>query len=125
MAHIKRAGAPMLVLCVVAGPAWGQALDLSHGGPVTVTAAGGIDWDQNAKTVTAHDDARAVRGDVTVTADRLIAHYRKKAGATDDSTPGVTPGAAPAASPAATSAPPAGASSSGSVTGAPDESGSN
>jgi lipopolysaccharide export system protein LptA len=56
-----------------------QPLDLSHGGPVTVTALGGIDWDQSAQTVTAHDDARAVRGDVTVTADRLIAHYRKKA----------------------------------------------
>jgi len=56
-----------------------QPLDLSHGGPVTVTAQGGIDWDQNAQTVTAHEDARAVRGDVTVTADRLIAHYRKKA----------------------------------------------
>ncbi len=58
-----------------------QALDLSHGGPVTVTAAGGIDWNQGDQTVTAHDDARAVRGEVTVTADRLIAHYRKKAGA--------------------------------------------
>jgi len=56
-----------------------QPLDLSHGGPVPVTALGGIDWDQSAQTVTAHDDARAVRGDVTVTADRLIAHYRKKA----------------------------------------------
>ena len=56
-----------------------QAIDLSHGGPINVTAAGGIDWDQNAQTVTAHDDARATRGDATVTADRLIAHYRKKA----------------------------------------------
>jgi lipopolysaccharide export system protein LptA len=62
------------------GLARAQALDLSHGGPVTVTAAGGIDWNQGDQTVTAHDDARAVRGDVTVTADRLIAHYRKKAG---------------------------------------------
>jgi lipopolysaccharide export system protein LptA len=59
-----------------------------------VTAAGGIDWDQSAQTVTAHDDARAVRGNVTVTADRLIAHYRKKAGSP------VTPVAAtPAAKP--------------------------
>jgi lipopolysaccharide export system protein LptA len=43
--------------------------------------------------VTARDDARAVRGDVTVTADRLIAHYRKKAGAA------VTPVSAQAPSP--------------------------
>ena len=57
-----------------------QAIDLSHGGPINVTAAGGIDWDQTAQTVTARDDARATRGDATVTADRLIAHYRKKAG---------------------------------------------
>jgi lipopolysaccharide export system protein LptA len=47
---------------------------------VDVTALGGIDWDQSAQTVTARDDARAIRGNVTVTADRLIAHYRKKAG---------------------------------------------
>ncbi len=81
-----------------------QALDLSHGGPVTVTAAGGIDWNQAAQTVTAHDDARAVRGDVTVTADRLIAHYRKKA---------ATPGAAPPPPPPPT------------ANGAPDDTGNN
>ncbi len=67
-----------------------QAIDLSHGGPIGVTAAGGIDWDQNAQTVTAHEDARATRGAATVTADRLVAHYRKKAAA---------PGAAPVAKP--------------------------
>jgi len=67
----------------VAAPAAGfaQAIDMSHGGPVTVTALGGIDWDQKNQTVTAHDQARAVRGDVTVDADVLIAHYRKKAAA--------------------------------------------
>jgi lipopolysaccharide export system protein LptA len=71
----------VLSFCLLLFPfaVFAQPLDLSHGGPVTVTALGGIDWDQSAQTVTAHDDARAVRGDVTVTADRLIAHYRKKA----------------------------------------------
>ena len=78
-------------------------MDLSHGGPVTVTAAGGIDWNQAEQTVTAHDDARAVRGDTTVTADRLIAHYRKKAAA---------PGAPPPPPPSA-------------GTGAPDDTGNN
>jgi lipopolysaccharide export system protein LptA len=101
------------VLCLVPAIAGAQALDLSHGGPVTVTALGGIDWDQAAQTVTAHDDARAVRGDVTVTADRLVARYRKKASA---------PGAAPAkrddAAPAAT--PP-----QQGITGAPDDTGNN
>ncbi len=80
--------AAALLLLPVLGRA--QPLDMSHGGPVTVTALGGIDWDQSAQTVTAHDDARAVRGDVTVTADRLIAHYRKKAAAPGAPAP-VTP----------------------------------
>jgi lipopolysaccharide export system protein LptA len=84
-------------LAVMAALAWpavasAQAIDLSHGGPVTVTALGGIDWDQQAQTVTAHDDARAVRGAVTVTADRLIAHYRKKACAAGTTPPGAKPG---------------------------------
>lgn len=61
-----------------------QAIDLSHGGQITVTAEGGFDWDQNARKVIAYGQARAVRGDVTVTADQLIAYYRKKA-ATDGS----------------------------------------
>ncbi len=55
-----------------------QQIDLSHGGQVTVTALGGFDWNQNAQTVTAYGSAQAVRGGVTVTADRLIAYYRKK-----------------------------------------------
>ncbi len=97
---------------LLAGTAFGQALDLSHGGPVTVTAAGGIDWDQAAQTVTAHQDARAVRGTVTVTADRLIAHYRKKKPA---------PGAAPAPAPPAPVPQPASAA----IPGAPDDTGGN
>ncbi len=82
-----------LVGLPVAG--FAQGIDLSHGGPVTVTAAGGIDWDQANQTVTAHEQARAVRGNVTTDADRLIAHYRKKAGA------GAKPGDPPVAAPAA------------------------
>jgi lipopolysaccharide export system protein LptA len=104
-----------------------QALDLSHGGPVTVTALGGIDWNQGDQTVTAHDDARAVRGDVTVTADRLIAHYRKKAAAPGAAPAGGTAAPAPvvkaADSPAAAGGPaPAGAAGG---TGAPSDTGNN
>jgi len=98
----------LLTLCLSPGLARAQALDLSHGGPVTVTAAGGIDWNQADQTVTAHDDARAVRGNVTVTGDRLIAHYRKK-------------GAAPGAPPAPTPPPPAPAGANG----PPDDTGNN
>lgn len=77
------------------GAARAQAIDLSHGGPVSVTARDGIDWNQGEQIVTARGDARAIRGDVTVTADELIAHYRKKAAA-----PGAKPAAPPAAQPA-------------------------
>ncbi|MFT8419668.1 MAG: hypothetical protein ABF636_12695, partial [Acetobacter sp.] len=55
-----------------------QAIDLSHGGQIAVTALGGFDWDQNLKKVVAYDQAKAVRNNVTVTADKLIAYYRKK-----------------------------------------------
>ncbi|MBB2204601.1 LptA/OstA family protein [Gluconacetobacter takamatsuzukensis] len=79
------------------GAARGQAIDLSHGGQISVTAAGGFDWDQKTQTVTAYDKAQATRGNVTVTGDRLIAFYRKKAA------PGSAAGAPaePAAQPAA------------------------
>jgi lipopolysaccharide export system protein LptA len=61
------------------GAAMAQPLDLTQGGPITVTARDGIEWHQTEQEVIALGDARAVRGNVTVTADRLIAYYRKKA----------------------------------------------
>ncbi|PAK79591.1 hypothetical protein CRM93_07270 [Acetobacter fabarum] len=60
------------------GAAQAQAIDLSHGGQIAVTALGGFDWDQNLKKVIAYDQAKAVRNNATVTADKLIAYYRKK-----------------------------------------------
>ena len=69
-----------------------------------MTALGGIDWDQKAQTVTAYEQARAVRGAVTVDADRLIAFYRKKPGA---AAPAATPvSTAPAAAAATSTASP-------------------
>ena len=86
-----------------------QPIDLSHGGPVEITAAGDIEWHQNDQTVIARGDARAVRDNVTVTADVLTAHYRKKgcgpaaAGATAAAAaPHGTPAVASATPPAAT-----------------------
>lgn len=61
-----------------AAPAVAQPLDLSQGGPITVTALGNIEWRQNQQEVIARGDARASRGAVTVTADELVAHYRPK-----------------------------------------------
>ncbi|MBB2198057.1 hypothetical protein HLH44_11430 [Gluconacetobacter sp. 1c LMG 22058] len=89
------ASAFLLPMGLPMGGARAQAIDLSHGGQINVTAAGGFDWDQKTQTVTAYDKAQATRGNVTVTADRLIAFYRKKA-ATGAAAP-----AEPAAQPAA------------------------
>ncbi len=45
--------------------------------PVDITADGGITWSQDDQTVTATGNAKAIRGSVTVTADELVAHYKK------------------------------------------------
>jgi lipopolysaccharide export system protein LptA len=95
---MMRHGLALALLCpLLALPARAQQLDMSQGGPVTVTAQDGIDWHQNEQQVIAHGTARAVRGDVTVDADRLIAFYRKK---TDPAGAPPKPGAPPAAAPA-------------------------
>lgn len=64
------------------GAAHAQGLDLSQGGPISITASDGIEWRQQEQQVIARGNARAVRETVTVTADRLIAWYRKKNGGT-------------------------------------------
>ena len=89
-------GASLLLaaICLMPGTPRAQPLDLSKGGPVTITARDGIDWQQAERVVIARGDARAVRDNVTVTADRLIAHYRPKAGAA-----GTAPAPRPAGSP--------------------------
>lgn len=71
----------------LASPALAQQIDLSSGGPVAITAREGFEWREAEQMVVASGDARAVRDNVTVIADRLVARYRKK--------PGATPGAAP------------------------------
>ena len=50
-----------------------QGIDLTQGGPIQITAQDGIDWRQAEQVVIAKGDAKAVRGNVTVTADRLLA----------------------------------------------------
>jgi lipopolysaccharide export system protein LptA len=69
-------------LAVAAPLSRGQAqpLDFSHGGPIAITASEGMEWRQEQREVIARGDARAVRQNVTVTADRLIAFYRPKNG---------------------------------------------
>jgi lipopolysaccharide export system protein LptA len=73
----------LFALLLVAAPmaALAQGIDLSGGGPVDVTATDGIEWRQTEQVIVARRDARAVRGEVTVDADRLLARYRPAGGA--------------------------------------------
>lgn len=80
-----------LPLCAVA-----QNIDMSQGGPVDVTATDGIEWRQAEQVVIARGNARAIRGGVTVEADRLLARYRPAG-----QQPGQPAGARPATQPAA------------------------
>lgn len=77
----RAAGAALLAVCaavLLATPAAAQQIDMSHGGPIAITASDGIEWHQMQQEVIALGNAKAVRDNVTVTADRLIAWYRKK-----------------------------------------------
>jgi lipopolysaccharide export system protein LptA len=64
--------------------------------PIQITASQGIEWRQADHEVIATGNAQAVRGDVTVQADQLIALYRKKA-----TPPGAAPQTAAASDPVA------------------------
>lgn len=99
-------------------PALAQPIDLSHGGPIDVTAAGGFEWRDQQHEVLAYGDARATRGDATVLADRLIARYRKRAGtepAPGTSAPGTSAPGTPAPGTPASRTPAPGASDTGST----------
>ncbi len=70
-----------LIVPSLMAPAMAQQLDLSHGGPIDISARDGIEWRQVEQEVIARGNVKAIRGDVTVTADRLTAWYRKKGAA--------------------------------------------
>jgi lipopolysaccharide export system protein LptA len=76
--QLARYGALWGLVLMAAPHAHAQQLDLTHGGPIDITAQDGIEWRQNDQEVIARGDAKAIRGNVTVTADRLTAWYRKK-----------------------------------------------
>jgi lipopolysaccharide export system protein LptA len=101
MRRVVCLGGLLLSAAMAAAPAaLAQGIDMSNGGPVQVTAQDGFEWRESDQEVIASGDARAVRGNVTVLADRLIAHYRKKAGVATSA----GAAAAPAATPVAASA---------------------
>src|SRR3954463_9309586 len=78
--HAWAAALACLTVTLMPAPARAQQIDLSHGGPIDITARDGLEWRQVEQEVIARGDARATRGTVTVTADRLTAWYRKKGG---------------------------------------------
>lgn len=90
-----RFGIGLAALLLVATPAAAQQLDLSHGGPIAITAKDGIEWRQAQQQVIARGSAQAVREGVTVNADQLIAWYRKKAGTAATPAPTAAPAPAP------------------------------
>lgn len=98
-----RARGGLILATVLIAPIAASAQSLGFGGapqPIDITASNGIAWNQKARTVTAMGNAQAVRGKVTITANRLIAHYRPKPGAKPA---GGTARAKPAAAPGALS----------------------
>jgi lipopolysaccharide export system protein LptA len=75
-----RRGAILIAVATLAVPvrfARADGIDLTQGGPIQITARDGIEWRQAEQVVIAKGDAKAVRGTVTVTADRLLAWYRR------------------------------------------------
>ncbi len=123
---MRRAGlAIVAVVALAAVRAGAQAIDMSQGGAVEVTARGGFEWRENEQVVIATGDARAVRGDVTVLADRLIAHYRKKGTGPDGTgaAPATATTAKPAATPASTQAGTTAGTTQGDAAGSPDSGG--
>ncbi len=68
-------------LGMTAPAAQAQGIDMTRGGAVDITADNGIEWRRDEQIVIAQGNARATRGGVTVTADRLIARYRPRRGA--------------------------------------------
>ncbi len=78
---VPLAAALGLTLAALVAPACrAQGLDFADqkGAPVEVYADNGLELSQDAKTLIARGNAKALRGRVTVTADTLIAHYRER-----------------------------------------------
>jgi lipopolysaccharide export system protein LptA len=57
-------------------PAGAQDLLKQGHGPLAIDADNGIEWRRDEQVYVANGHAKAVRGDITLLADQLIAHYR-------------------------------------------------
>jgi len=54
----------------------GGAFGGGGNGPVEIDANDGVEWNQDQKVYIARGNAKATRGDTSISADSLIAHYR-------------------------------------------------
>jgi lipopolysaccharide export system protein LptA len=83
----------VVVATAAAGPARGQNMPIpgQRGAPVHIEAEKGIEWHQKSKIYVARGNATVTRGDITVKAETLTAHYRTKK--KDDKTTDKTAGA--------------------------------
>ncbi len=81
---MRALAAMIFAVLALAQAARAQPLDLTKGGAIELTWRDESEVRDQEKTATVTGDARAVRGNVTVLADRLVAHYRKKAGGGSD-----------------------------------------
>lgn len=69
---------PPVALGPVSPPAPAAPVAEADGNPpIDIEAAGGIEWDRGKHVIIARTNARAVRGDLTVTADVLTAFYQQ------------------------------------------------
>lgn len=68
------------VIAALSGPALAQKLPVpgKPGAPVHIEAEKGIEWRQKSKVYVARGNATVKRGDITVRAETLTAHYRTK-----------------------------------------------
>ena len=57
-------------------PDFGGGSLTSAGGPVEIDASDGIEWRRDENVYIARGNARAARGDTSISADSLVAHYR-------------------------------------------------
>ena len=79
----------IFAVLLLSGPAWAQGFDMARGvSEIQISADDGLEWQSDDSRVVASGNAKAIRGDMTITADKLIAYYRTAS--TKAATPGAT-----------------------------------
>ncbi len=71
----------LVLIVALQASAWAQTLNLAGRdgkGPISIDAAGGIEWNQSQKLFIARGPAKATRGNLVLDADELRAYYREK-----------------------------------------------